>query len=315
MGTGTAARGSFAYGPLASNPLAAPASSDIGQPPSSGPRQTLADNLKDVSLAAVAEPYLGTTSGLSFAKLTQAVLRRLSPDGTDFVFTPSIDGIAVPLEGTSPLHLDFLSNEGFDYDHIFDFSLLTGEGAIAEYDAQPLSNDMLCLTSLPERTEVLRLVMFYFDHSHTLYPIVHQQEFMADLHALLLEPNHPLAQSPPCMFRVWMILAIGSTAHSSITLAEESASRIYYEKAMTYFEASIDNGDLVRDVQCLAYIDTFLRGATIPAHGHRAICMRRSLAGDELRYGRILRWQSRRNVVGYRERLHIRMCPTRTFTP
>jgi hypothetical protein len=45
--------------------------------------ETLEQNLRDVSLAAVAEPYLGTISGLTFAKLTQAVLRRLSPDGRD----------------------------------------------------------------------------------------------------------------------------------------------------------------------------------------------------------------------------------------
>ncbi|KAG9999532.1 hypothetical protein KCU78_g15853, partial [Aureobasidium melanogenum] len=47
------------------------------------------------------------------------------------------------------------------------------------------------------------------------------------------------------MFRIWMVLAIGSTTYSSITLAEEFVSRLYYEKAMTYFDASMDYGDVV----------------------------------------------------------------------
>lgn len=204
-------------------------------------QETLAENLRNVSLSAVAEPYLGSISGLTFAKLTQAVLRRLSPDGRDFVFSPQIDGNAVPIEGATNLHLDFVNSMYFDYDQAIDFSLLAGEGALPTFEAEILDT----INDLPDRTEVLRLATFYFDHSHTLYPIVHQQEVMSDFHTILMDREHPITQSPPCMFRIWMVLAIGSTTYSSITLAEESLSRMYYEKAMTYFEASMDHGDIV----------------------------------------------------------------------
>ncbi|CAD0100080.1 unnamed protein product [Aureobasidium mustum] len=204
-------------------------------------QETLEQNLRDVSLAAVAEPYLGTMSGLTFAKLTQAVLRRLSPDGRDFVFSPRVDGNVVPLEGATNLHLELLNSVYFDFDQAIDFSLLAGETSLPMIDTT-IQNET---TQLPDRAEVLHLAKFYFDHSHTLYPIVHQQEVMTDIHSILLDPEHYLTLSPPCMFRIWMVLAIGSTTYSSITLAEEFVSRLYYEKAMTYFDASMDYGDVV----------------------------------------------------------------------
>jgi hypothetical protein len=46
----------------------------------------LADELRLLSLEAAAERYLGSSSGLSFAKLTQTVLQRLSPDQEGFMF-------------------------------------------------------------------------------------------------------------------------------------------------------------------------------------------------------------------------------------
>jgi len=203
--------------------------------------ETLDQNLRDVSLAAVAEPYLGTISGLTFAKLTQAVLRRLSPDGRDFVFRTNINGNTVPIEGATNLHLDLISSMYFDYDQAIDFSLIAEESTMPLFDI-PTQRET---TRLPTRTEVLRLATFYFDHSHTLYPIVHQQEVMSDIHLVLQSPDHQLTMSPPCLFRVWMILAIGSTTHSSIALTEEFVSQLYYEKAMTYFDASMDHGDIV----------------------------------------------------------------------
>lgn len=208
-------------------------------------QETLAENLRSVSLAAVAEPYLGSISGLTFAKLTQAVLRRLSPDGRDFVFSPEIGGStgSGPISGATNLHLDFMNNMYFDFDQAIDFSMLAGDGMMPAFDDESQNT----ITTLPDRAEVLQLAMFYFDHSHTLYPIIHQQEVMSDIHTVLLDPEHPITQSPPCMFRVWMVLAIGSTTHSSITLSEESVSRLYYEKAMTYFEGSMDHGDIVSD--------------------------------------------------------------------
>lgn len=211
-------------------------------------QETLAENLRSVSLAAVAEPaYLGSISGLTFANLTQAVLRRLSPDGRDFVFSPEIAGNTGtgPISGATNLHLDFMNNMYFDFDQAIDLSMLAGDGIMPAFDDVPNTTT----TTLPDRAEVLQLAMFYFDHSHTLYPIIHQQEVMSDIHTILLDPEHHITQSPPCMFRVWMVLAIGSTTHSSITLSEESVSRLYYEKAMTYFEGSMDHGDIVSDYE------------------------------------------------------------------
>jgi hypothetical protein len=226
------------------NIMAHPPSSSQTKDPTRG---TLAENLRDVSLAAVAEPYLGSLSGLTFAKLTQAVLRRLSPDGCDFVFSPdmAIDvNRAVPIEGATDLHLDFMNNIYFDYDQALDFTFLAGEEQFSAFETAVPRDSIV----LPDYREGMRLADFYFDHSHTLYPIIHKQEVLSDIHAVLLDPEHEIAQSPPCMFRVWMVLAIGSTAHSSITLAEESLSRLYYEKAMTHSEACMDHGDIVSAV-------------------------------------------------------------------
>jgi hypothetical protein len=203
--------------------------------------ETLEQNLRDVSLAAVAEPYLGTISGLTFAKLTQAVLRRLSPDGRDFVFRTNMNENAMPIEGATNLHLDLINSMYFDYDQTIDFSLLAEESTMPLFDTSAQKETI----QLPTRTEVLRLATFYFDHSHTLYPIVHQQEVMSDIHSVLQNPDHLLTMSPPCLFRIWMVLAIGSTTHSSIALTEEFVSQLYYEKAMTYFDASMDHGDVV----------------------------------------------------------------------
>jgi hypothetical protein len=208
--------------------------------------ETLEQNLRDVSLAAVAEPYLGTISGLTFAKLTQAVLRRLSPDGRDFVFRTNINENAMPIEGATNLHLDLINSMYFDYDQAIDFSLLAEESTMPLFETSTQRETI----QLPTRTEVLRLATFYFDHSHTLYPIIHQQEVMSDIHSVLQNPDHQLTMSPPCLFRIWMVLAIGSTTYSSIALTEEFVSQLYYEKAMTYFDASMDHGDVV----CVQYI-------------------------------------------------------------
>jgi hypothetical protein len=123
--------------------------------------ETLEQNLRDVSLAAVAEPYLGTISGLTFAKLTQAVLRRLSPDGRDFVFRTNMNGNAVPIEGATNLHLDLINSMYFDYDQAMDFSLLAEESTMPLFDITTPKE----MIQLPTRTEVLRLATFYVRHT------------------------------------------------------------------------------------------------------------------------------------------------------
>lgn len=240
-------------------PLATTSTADIQSvplyPPPAYTQNTLAENLKCICLAAMAEPFLGSMAGLSFAKLTQAVLRRLAPDGRDFVFHNQFDTNAMSTDGDATSNLDFLSEMYLGYDEAINFSWLTGDGTGPMSDAM-FSTETSCLPCLPDRSEVLRLAMFYFDHSHTLYPIVNRQEVMSDLQRIQTDQEHLLKQSPPSMFRIWMVLAIGSTAHSSITLSEEFTSQQYYAKAMTYFEPSMEYGDIVR-----------MRRLTIGVHG------------------------------------------------
>ncbi|KAL4761367.1 uncharacterized protein BDW70DRAFT_159928 [Aspergillus foveolatus] len=63
-------------------------------PPATRPRRStsLADELKMLSLEATAEKYVGPLSGVAFAKLTQAMLRRLAPDQEAFVFGDEEEG-------------------------------------------------------------------------------------------------------------------------------------------------------------------------------------------------------------------------------
>jgi hypothetical protein len=55
-----------------------------------------------------------------------------------------------------------------------------------------------------------------------------------------------LEEQPPLeIFRLWMVLAIGSTAYSSISLTDESESRLYYSKALQYSELALGADDMV----------------------------------------------------------------------
>ncbi|KAK2810452.1 hypothetical protein FQN50_002941 [Emmonsiellopsis sp. PD_5] len=200
---------------------------------------TLADQLKQISLEAGAERHLGSSSGISFAKLTQAVLRRLSPDQEAFVFdcdvnedqqhdamfmpelVPNINSTLIDID--TPVFNDSGVNQMIDVHE--------GSGAI----------DLALL----EPSHVNRLLEFYFAHSHTLYPIIRQNEFTSMLWKIYSDPLDPSSQSPLWLYRVWMILAIGSTTYSSVSLVDESESVQFFNKAMTYFEPAMGCGDLV----------------------------------------------------------------------
>lgn len=135
----------------------------------------------------MAEPYLGSTAGLSFAKLTQTVLRRLSPDSRDFVFSPQFGNDTMPTEGATTLCMDTSNNMYFDYDLAnVDFSLLAGDD-MAPWTDPSFSSEATYMPCLPEKAEAMRLATFYFDHSHTLYPIVNRQEVMSDLRSILTD--------------------------------------------------------------------------------------------------------------------------------
>jgi hypothetical protein len=206
---------------------------------------SLADELKLLSLEAAADRHVGSSSGISFAKLTQAVLRRLSPDRQEFVFDDEQDEEEdeedIPNENETTPTFSFAFNEINTH--------LVSSPSLPIYF--PLSNDqqqdglLQESLSLIEPTHISHLLEFYFAHSHTLYPFVRQHEFTTVLWRLYADPSDPLAQSPLWQFRIWMVLAIGSTAYSSVSLLDESESVQLFNKAMVHFEAAMGCGDLV----------------------------------------------------------------------
>lgn len=234
--------------------LGTPTADDSSLPNTDGRRPTLHsldEVLKNLSLEATAERHLGSSSGLSFAKLTQTVLRRLSPDRADFVFgKENINNTAQP-------ELNFItaaSANPFDRPAFPSFGnsmscdpMLFGDFLLPElHVAEPSTSPELAHLFLPaDGSKIDRLVEFYFSHSHTLYPIIQRGEFMATLNAVRENPHASSAQSPLSLFRIWMVLAIGSTAYCSVSLADETESMLYYNKATTYFEASLAYGDMV----------------------------------------------------------------------
>lgn len=198
----------------------------------------LAEELRVLSLQAAAERYLGSSSGISFAKLTQTVLQRLSPDPDGFVFDRNLDNISQTdpnpnlLSSYSPVFADMYTS----FASPLTFSP-TFDPPIEDYELTDLS--------LLEASHISYILDFYFAHSHTLYPFIRKDEFIAVLWRIYADPLDPLAQSPLWQLRIWMVLAIGSTTYCSVSLTDESEPTRLYNKAMTYFEAAMRCGDLV----------------------------------------------------------------------
>jgi hypothetical protein len=219
--------------------------------PGHGPSGSLPEELKLLSLEATAERYLGSSSGFSFARLTQTVLRRLSPDKVDFVF--GHDG-ETEQQGAHDSPSDALNSVFYSFNNTIScYPTLFGSLALSDI-TEP--EDVVADLRLPDQSHVDRLVDFYFAHSHTLYPILHRGEFMSALEEIRSNDQSSLAQSPLCLFRIWMVLAIGSTAYCSVTLVEESEPMLYYSKAMMYFEPALGYGDMV----CMSYVLTMKCG-------------------------------------------------------
>ena len=105
-----------------------------------------------------------------------------------------------------------------------------------------------------------RLVNFYFAHSHTLYPIVDRSEIMDTLEKIHRNPHNLATQTPLHAFRIWMILAIGSTAYSSVTLTEESESMLFYNKALQYSEQALGGDEMVGKLAYSFIADESLTG-------------------------------------------------------
>jgi hypothetical protein len=208
--------------------------------------EDLAEELRLLSLEAAAERYLGSSSGLSFAKLTQTVLRRLSPDQEAFVFDGDMNGTQ---------HNASISTESPNFNPTtfeFDASVLSPLPLNSIFgDSAENYHDSLDLALL-EPSHISYILEFYFAHSHTLYPIIRKTEFTSVLWKVYGDPLDPLAQSPLWQFRIWMVLAIGSTTYCSVSLMDESESVQLFNKAMTYFEAAMGCGDLVSSFSSLS---------------------------------------------------------------
>lgn len=213
---------------------------------------TFAEELRCLSLEATAERHVGSTSGVSFAKLTQIVLRRLSPDKVDFVFADNHENSTSPglrlFNFNAPLDLaDHTLFERLNESISIQPSLF-GDLGLADI-VQSGSQDA---TRTPnwqtDEAHVDHLVDFYFAHSHTLYPIIHRGDFLKGLQGYRNGGQNPALHPPVFMFRMWMVLAIGSTAYSAISLADESEPRMYYREALQYLEAAMSD-DIVSDSQ------------------------------------------------------------------
>ncbi|KAJ5908705.1 hypothetical protein N7495_001387 [Penicillium taxi] len=208
-----------------------------------GPRsEDLAEELRLLSLEAAAERYLGPSSGLSLAKLTQTVLQRLSPDQDGFMFDEEINGNQhQPHHEPDADHTSF-SPIFFEMNPSVTSPLpinnIFGTPAVEDYE----DSIGLALLEVPHINYILS---FYFAHSHTLYPIIRKSEFESVLWRVYADPSNPLAQSSLWQFRIWMVLAIGSTTYCSVSLMDETEPVRFFNKAMTYFEAAMECGDLI----------------------------------------------------------------------
>lgn len=204
----------------------------------------IAEELRLLSLEAAAERYLGSSSGLSLARLTQTVLRRLSPDQDGFVFDEEIDDTQ---HQTCGLDTDPPSNLNPIY---FEMNpSLPSPLPLTSLFGNPTVDDFEDTTGLTllEPAHISYILEFYFAHSHTLYPIIRKNDFEDVLWRVYGNPLDPLAQSPLWQFRIWMVLAIGSTTYCSVSLMDETEPVQFFNKAMTYFEPAMGCGDLVSD--------------------------------------------------------------------
>ncbi|KAL3954334.1 hypothetical protein ACCO45_012290 [Purpureocillium lilacinum] len=224
---------------VASAPSLAGPTAATEQPP------TFARELQTLSLGAAAERHLGSTSGLSFAKITQKILKRLTPDKADFVFAPNQEDVA----GASFFNFNSPSdvfNDSLYQDLSESISIhpvLFGDLFLADHAVMTPNVGDLAWPS--DEQHVQHLVSFYFAHSHTLYPILDQEEVLGTLGKIRGKPHELANHSALQNFRLWMILAIGSTAYSSLSLTEESESMGYYEKALQYADQALEQDEMV----------------------------------------------------------------------
>ncbi|KAI9745107.1 MAG: hypothetical protein M1818_001385 [Claussenomyces sp. TS43310] len=189
--------------------------------------ESLESGLKLLSLEATAERYLGSSSGVTFARLTQAVLKRLRPDLQPFSFrdVTSQENPAVLLTNqVEPGNPNYTS--------------VTGKTISPREES---SDDI----QLPPKAHAYRLAEYYWCHSHTLYPFVRKAQFMGSLEKMYNDPEDlSLRSSSSWLYTMWMIFAIGSTTLSSVMITEETESIAFWNEAMTHFDATLEEGNI-----------------------------------------------------------------------
>lgn len=178
---------------------------------------SLAAELKWLSLEATAERYLGQSSGLSFARLTQAVLKRLRSDQYPFAFESSP---ANGQEATENVHVTAAD---------------TTPGGM-------YTDELLDLNSVISEEQAVYLADCYWSHNHTLYPFVRKVAFTDNLRRMYSQPEDLDLKSHSWLYTMWMVLAIGSTARSSVMVDDETESVQYFDRAMEHFEGALGFG-------------------------------------------------------------------------
>jgi hypothetical protein len=180
---------------------------------------------KLLSLEATAERYLGSSSGVSFARLTQAILKRLKPDLQPFIFSDALGNFAARANVANVV------------------------GSLGN-PSPPTSRDQLSSVigtniDLPNEEHAYQMVEYYWSHSHTLYPFIQKAAFMKSLKVMYANPNEAVLQSSHSwLYTMWMVFATSSTSLSSVMNSEETKSIRYWNAAMTHFNETLEEGDM-----------------------------------------------------------------------
>lgn len=162
---------------------------------------SLAEELRILSLQTAAERYLGPSSGLSFAKLTQAVLQQLSPDQGGFVFDRNFHVDPQQSPDTTSNFAPVFSDLYTSFPSALAFDSALGVPVVDSYE-EPTDLALL------QPSHINNILDFYFAHSHTLYPIIRKDEFISVLWRVYADPLDPLTLSSLWQFRIWMVLAV-----------------------------------------------------------------------------------------------------------
>ncbi|KAL3424702.1 hypothetical protein PVAG01_03983 [Phlyctema vagabunda] len=186
--------------------------------------ESLESGMKLLSLEATAERYLGSSSGVAFARLTQAVLKRLKPDIQNFSVEKQVE---------------------------FQSTTDTPSEARGEGREQPTPKEtdlaskiMASQNLLPAKELAHQLAEYYWLHSHTLYPFLRKGAFMSNLKKMYEPEELSIHSNASWLYTMWMVFAIGSTSLSSIMVTDETKSVEYFNAAMLYFDDTLGEGNM-----------------------------------------------------------------------